>query len=112
MTWRIMERRTRLDIVRGILVVGLTSAVAVFLTAGQAAAGPLGDPLHESKAYVRAMEMYGGTANVVASELTEAFKGLWHGKPLAFTLAVLTLLAAGGFYLVTEDRDPGDPGRS
>ncbi|MGA2081589.1 MAG: hypothetical protein ABSH53_13405 [Holophaga sp.] len=112
MSWRILQRRTRLDLLRGILVVGLTTAIAVFLTAGSPAPDPLGDPLHESKAYRRQMEMVGGQANLLASDLAEGFQSLWRGKSLAFTLAFLTLVLAGGFWLVTEDQRPDRPGRS
>ena len=107
MSGRILERRTRVDILRGILVVGLTTALALFLTARAPSPDPLGDPLHESKAYRRQMEVVGGQANLLASDLTEGFLGLWRGKPLAFTVAFLTLALAGGFWLVTDDRRPG-----
>jgi hypothetical protein len=110
MSWRRLERRTRLDLARGILLVGFTSAVAVYLTAGKPGAGPLGDPLEDSKVFRRTMEMYGGKANLVASEMLESFKSLWHGKPLAFTLAILTLAVVGGFLLITEERRPNEPG--
>ena len=103
MSWRIMKRRTRLDVVRGILVVGLVSAVGVFLTAVNPADNPLGNPLEDSKAFRRSMEIYGGTSNVVASELRESLQSLWHGKSLAFTLAVITLGLAYGFFFITED---------
>ncbi len=112
MSWRRLERRIRMDIARGILLVGLTSAVAVYFTAGKPALGPLGDPLEDSKVFRRNMEMYGGKANLVASEILESFKSLWHGKPLAFTLAFLTLLAVGSFLLITEERRRDESGPS
>jgi hypothetical protein len=99
-----MRRQTRVDVARAILLVGLTSALAVFLTARNPAPDPLGNPLETSKLYRRNLELYGGDANVLASELLEEFAGLWRGKPLAFTLAVLTLAAAGGFLLLTRNQ--------
>jgi hypothetical protein len=110
MSWRRLERRIRMDIARGILLVGLTSAVAVYFTAGKPALGPLGDPLEDSKVFRRSMEMYGGKANLVASEILESFKSLWHGKPLAFILAFLTLVAVGSFLLITEEWRPDESG--
>ena len=104
MSWTLMPRRARLDIIRAILLVGLTSAVTVFLTAVDPADSPLGDPRTDSKVYRRTMEMVGGTANLVAGDITDWLGGLWHGRNLACTLAVLTLAAAYGFYFITEDQ--------
>jgi len=106
MSWTLMPRRARLDIIRAILLVGLTSAVTVFLTAVDPADSPLGDPRTDSKVYRRTMEMVGGTANLVASDLTEWLGGLWHGRNLAYTLAVLTLVLAWGFHFITEEQPP------
>ena len=103
MSWSILKRRTRFDIIRAILVVGLASAVGVYLTAVNPADNPLGDPLENSKVYRRALETVGGTSNVVASELMDSFQSLWHGRTLAFTLAAITLAVAYGVYFISED---------
>jgi hypothetical protein len=47
-----------------------------------------------TKDYQGQMEYIGGKANVLGSEMTSWFVGLWHGRNLAYTLAVLTLAAA------------------
>jgi hypothetical protein len=103
MSWRVLKRRSRFDIIRGILMVGLASAVAVYFTAVNPADNPLGNPQDDSKIYRRTMEMVGGQANLVAGDITGWVTGLWHGKTLAYTLAVLTLVVAYGFFFVTED---------
>jgi hypothetical protein len=36
---------------------------------------------------------------VLAAELMRWFQGLWHGRPLAYTVACATGLLAGGFWL-------------
>jgi len=55
------------------------------------------------------MQTYGGDANVLASEIRLWFASLWHGQRLAFTIAFLTLLVAGVYWLYTrpllEDED-------
>ncbi len=74
----------------------------------------------DSKQYLRQMEVYGGAANVLASELREWFIGLWSGRSLAFTVAFLSLLVAAAARLaltplppqlqdgeVGKDRSPG-----
>jgi hypothetical protein len=48
----------------------------------------------DTKGYQGQMEYLGGKANVLGSEVTSWFVGLWHGRNLAYTLAVLTLAVA------------------
>ncbi len=60
----------------------------------------------DSKQYLRGLQLYGGTANLLADQLRHWFAGLWHGKPLAWTVACLTiLLSSGGFYVANHLRD-------
>lgn len=58
----------------------------------------LGDSLiaqaRDTKGYQGQMEYLGGKANVLGNEMTSWFIGLWHGRNLAYTLAVLTLATA------------------
>jgi hypothetical protein len=58
----------------------------------------LGDSLmaqaRDTKAYQGQMEYLGGKSNVLASEISGWFAGLWHGRNLAYTLAVLTMAIA------------------
>src|SRR5271157_2902962 len=68
----------------------------------------------DSKSYQRDMELYGGTANLLADELRRWFDGLWQGKTLAYTVACLTLfttliLFGAANYVVPfwdEDEEP------
>ena len=73
-----------------ILLIGLASALAIFLTA------PLEDTLawdpSDSKQYLRQMETVGGRGNELATEIRLWFGSLWHGERLAVTVAVLTLV--------------------
>ena len=86
-----------------VLVVGLCSSVIIYLNAPPPSPNPLGyDPL-DTKKSLRALELYGGTLNVLATEFTEWFDGLWHGKELAFTLAFITVaLASFCWFLATH----------
>lgn len=58
----------------------------------------LGDALmaqaRDTKGYQRQMEYLGGKANVLGNDITSWFVGLWHGRNLAYTLAVLTMVSA------------------
>ena len=56
------------------------------------------DPPGKSKMFVHDMVLYGGKANLLGSEFADWLGSLWHGKRLAATIAVITLLAAGAFW--------------
>jgi hypothetical protein len=85
-------RRVRL-VTRAILAVGFVAAVGVYVLAGAQPDNPLNDQL-TSKKYQHDLEVYGGKANVLAAEFRDWFAGLWYGRNLAFTIAVLAILAA------------------
>jgi len=99
-------RRRRILI--AILVAGLGAAVAIWVRANAPGANPLGYDPEDTKTYLRQMEVYGGTANLLASELRVWFASLWRGERLAYTVAVLTLLAAGGFSFFTREPLPAE----
>lgn len=77
-----------------VLVVGLVSAVCIYLAAAPSTADTLGYDPAQSKQYLRAMELYGGKANVLAAELRA-----WFGTRLAYTVACASVLLAGSFWL-------------
>lgn len=77
---------------------GLGSALAIYLTAEPTPVDPLSR--EDSRQYLRAMELYGGKANILAAELMDWFQSLWHGWRLAVTVACATVLAAAAVWLV------------
>lgn len=89
-----------------ILALGFATAIVIYATAPPPPANPLGYEPEDTKKYVRDMEMYGGKSNLLAGELREWFDSLWHGKRLAYTVAVLTLIAAGAFAFFTVPLPP------
>ncbi len=103
-------------IIATILILGLGSAILIYLFAEPVPGSPLGYEPEESKRYVHDMLLYGGKANLLASEFIQWFDGLWHGKRLAFTLACITLLLAGAFLYVgaplPPDADAGASGEN
>jgi hypothetical protein len=56
----------------------------------------------DSKRAVREMQEFGGGINVLVYKLGVWFDGLWHGKSLAYTIAVITVLLAYGFRLASD----------
>lgn len=97
MRWDLGDRSARLRAASVvILAAGLVAAVVIYATAPPPPDNPLGNP-EDSKVYLRQMELYGGKANVLASDARQWMASLWHGKRLAFSVAVLAALVAGGF---------------
>ena len=112
MKWRLLtpEARVRAGS-RAILVLGFAAALVIYLTAQPPPDNPLGyDPL-DTKKYLHDLEVYGGKANVIAAQFRDWFDSLWHGKQLAFTVAVLTVIAAGAFKFFATPLPP-DPDAS
>jgi hypothetical protein len=90
----------------GILAIGFATAVAIYLTAQAPPGNPFGYEPEDTKKYVRDMELYGGKANLLASELRKWFDSLWHGKRLAFTVAGITVIAACAFVFFAAPLPP------
>ena len=82
-----------------ILVLGLASAIAIYIAARSSSTVSSSYDPEQSKQYLRAMELYGGKANVLAAELRGWFDALWHGTRLAYTVACASLVLAGAFWL-------------
>jgi hypothetical protein len=102
------ERRIR-RVTRWILIAGFTAAVGAWIAAAAHPANPLAEQL-ESKKYLHDLQMYGGTANVLAAQFREWFAGLWSGTNLAYTIAVLTILTVVvyRFFAVPDDEPEED----
>lgn len=101
------QKRSRVNFVTAaILSVGLVSSVMIYLTAGEPVENPLGDQIDTSKAYQRSMEMLGGKANLLGQQFNDWFHSLWHGKPLAFTIAVLTIVVALLYHFIASPMPP------
>jgi len=108
-----MDLRTRVYLGSiAVLLVGLCSAFVIFLTAGDAADGAVryevidgkayAVPLSDTKAYVRDLQRFGGKAAVLAAELDRWFAGLWQGRTLALTVAILSIAVSLGMFLVAN----------
>lgn len=98
MKWNLNQRSTRLRLISlAVLVAGLLGSAVIFWRA--IPENPVGYDPEDSKQYLRQMELYGGKANVLAYDFREWFIGLWHGRSLALTVAVIAVLVAAGFRL-------------
>lgn len=114
LAWKSMDQRGRCNLLGGvILLVGLGSALLIYAAAERQAqrAADAHDAYantytlapENSKKFLHDMEVYGGKANVLMFKFRIWFVELWQGKPLAYTIAGLSLLTAflvfylGGF---------------
>jgi len=107
------HRRRHLSVAAAILLAGLVAATFIYLRAGGGAEALLELSPETSKKYLRDLEMYGGTANVLAVEFSAWFAGLWHGRRLAYTTATLSFLGSLAYLFFTlvlpPYEDPGEP---
>lgn len=94
-----------------ILLVGLSSAVYLYLAAmngsnadsGYEVVGGFIYPADgNSRKYTHDLQLYGGKAALLADDFMRWFDGLWHGKSLAFTVAVITIFLSFSFFLVAR----------
>lgn len=81
-----------------ILAAGLLAAafVAGMTASGDAVSSP------DTKRYEYQMEVLGGKANLLATEIREWWGSLWHGRRLAYTLAGVSVVSSLGCFFVAH----------
>lgn len=113
MNWRLLTPEAGVRVgTRAILLLGFAAAVVIYVTAQPPPENPLGyDPMNTKK-YLHDLEVYGGKANIIAARFRDWFDSLWHGKQLGYTVAVITVMAAGvfKFFATPLPPDPEGPG--
>jgi len=97
-------RMDRIRLIAGsILAAGTVSALVIHRFAVDTAA-PFALEDENSKSYLRQMEMMGGKANLLASQVRHGFMGLWQGTTLAFTVFWISLATAAVFWVAATQR--------
>ena len=122
MNWEHTNLQKRLYLIGAIiLLIGLSSALLIFLTAEDNSESGVGNEVADesvyqvtpenSKMYTHDLELFGGKSAVLANEFRIWFDGLWQGKSLAFSVAGITLILFLGVIFVARhskyDTDPG-----
>ena len=98
-----MDRRTRLRLgALVILALGLASALGIYLAADDPPASAALAEMRGSKPYVRQLERFGGKASVLFDQFNRWFAGLWEGRQLGITVAWITVVVAGGIFIVAR----------
>jgi hypothetical protein len=94
MTEGSFARPSRLRALGGVVLgLGLSAALAIYVTAGPEDGLPPGYDVTQTKPYRHQLELYGGKAGLQFDEFRRWFGTLWHGKPLAGTVAFLSVAA-------------------
>ena len=97
-----------------ILVAGLIGSACIYLLGAGEDRGDFAIDMGNRRASEFQIERLGGMATVYVARFNLWFSGLWHGKQLAFTVAVLAVLVASAcfwlahFIHMTPPRDGAD----
>ena len=78
-----------------ILVSGLVSAALIYAFATDDADAEAAAEIASSRAYQHNLELMGGKFALLSVEFDEWFASFWHGRPLAYTVAVISIAIAG-----------------
>ncbi|SDY12285.1 hypothetical protein SAMN04515617_11072 [Collimonas sp. OK242] len=106
-------------IAAAVLLVGLLSAGLIYRTSAEqenraASYQIIGGNAYpvaadDSKAYLRDMELYGGTAGILIADFNRWLGSLWHGKRLAYVLAIFSVGIAYICFSVARGQMPDQP---
>lgn len=118
MKWKLTKLQTLLYLISAvILLVGLSSAILIYLTAENDSDSVAGYEVaggnvysftpEDSKKYQHDLELYGGKANVIANDFMRWVAGLWHGKSLAFTVACITIFISFCLFFIANHLPSG-----
>jgi hypothetical protein len=77
-----------------ILLVGLVAAALIYVFAADDGDTDLAGEIASGRMYQHNLELMGGKFAVYANWFNQWFAGLWHGRPLAYTVAVLAVAIA------------------
>jgi hypothetical protein len=97
-----------------ILVVGLISAALIYFLAPDDPNGDAARQIASGRAYDYNIERIGGTAAVYTARFNQWLGSLWHGKSLAYTVAVVAVVVALLCFLLARMiavRSPSGPAR-
>jgi hypothetical protein len=77
-----------------ILLGGLVAAALIYMFTADDGASDAAGEIASGRVYEYNIERIGGMAAVYAARLNRWLAGLWHGRPLAYTVAVLSVAIA------------------
>ncbi|MEJ1972187.1 MAG: hypothetical protein WDM96_06865 [Lacunisphaera sp.] len=93
-----------------IIATGFAAALVIWLVAPPPETDAWRDDPLNQKRNRRQLAMIGGQANQLQADFVDWFEGLWEGPMLGCTVAVLTVVATGGFRFVAVRMKPPEKG--
>ena len=92
-----------------ILFVGLLTAELIYFFAGNSADTDAAEEIASGRAYEHNLEVMGGKFASLSVDFDRWFVSLWHGRSLAYTVAVIAVVIAAGCFLVAHFMSPPSP---
>jgi len=92
-----------------ILFVGLLAAELIYLFAGEDADMDAATEIARGRGYQHNLEVMGGKFAMLSADFNRWFVSLWHGRSLAYTVAVLTVVTAAACFLLAHLMAPPSP---
>lgn len=83
-----------------VLVASLIAAIIIYLAAPPQDLAALQYGATDDPRYQAELMRIGGQANVLMTQFHDWFVGLWHGTTLAYTVAILGIVAAAACFLL------------
>src|SRR2546422_8335217 len=77
-----------------VLLVGLIGAALIYIFAADDGGVDPADEIASGRIYEHNLELMGGKFAVYVARFNQWFADLWHGRPLAYTVAVLAVAIA------------------
>ncbi len=76
------------------LLVGLVAAALIYIIAADNRGPDPAEAIESGRVYEYNVERIGGMAAVYAARFNRWLSGLWHGRPLAYTVAAIAVMIA------------------
>src|SRR5215472_11876844 len=92
-----------------ILFVGLLAAELIYLFAGEDADMEAVAEIARGRGYEHNLEIMGGKFAMLSADFNRWFMSLWHGRSLAYTIAVVAVVIAAGCFLLAQLTVPPTP---
>ena len=92
-----------------ILFVGLLAAELIYLFASEDADMDAAAEIARGRGYQHNLEVMGGKFAMLSADFNRWFVSLWHGRSLAYTVAVLAVVIAAVCFLLAHLMVPPSP---